>query len=270
MFATGSQILWGSPKGVTQMGRSIIHSICCDSSPRRNRCALRPFGAVDSICTRMKVRVSIAGFVLAAVALVVPRAPAQDGLRGAFTQLEHVQRDVSALAPADFDNDSRPDGAVLSKAGWLNGQRLFRIDLHLTAGKDASIDFHSVETDLEIAAVDVNRDGAPDIVVERPLTHQRVEVFLNDGYGVFQRVASNSFSYLDEATAQWCPTLAPLYLPVAILPSLRGFELPEVRVTVLVDTDHAQNAHDATAALLAQCAAHAPSAPRAPPSVVQS
>lgn len=221
----------------------------------------------------MKLRVSIVGFVLAALALVVPRAPAQDGLRGAFSQLEQAQRNLpglsGALAPADFDNDSRPDGAVLSRAGWLNGQRLFRIDLHVTARNDVSISFRSAEPELEISAIDINRDGAPDIVVEKPFSHQLVEVFLNNGDGVFQRAEIGSFYLQDDSAPGWRERLGPLYLPIAILPSMRGFELPAHASRAIAQEDDPEAGHFWRAVPVAHSAARAPSGPRAPPSLPQ-
>jgi hypothetical protein len=157
---------------------------------------------------------------------------------------------------------------VLSQTGWLNGQRLFRIDLHVTAGKDATISFPSSEPNLCISAIDVNRDGAPDIVVERPFTHRRVQVYLNDGHGAFQRVENNSFSLPDDSGPLWRAFIDPLNPPMALLSATRGFELASVKACALVYGDGAGAANFWPEVLLAQCGARAPSNSRAPPSLL--
>jgi hypothetical protein len=220
----------------------------------------------------MKLRVCIVGFLLAALALCVPSASAQDGLRGALSQMGQALPGVAGfgrgLAAADFDNDSQPDGAVLSQAGLLNGQRRFRIDLHLTAGKDVTLTFPSTEPDLDISAVDVNRDGALDIVVEKPFTHQRVQVYLNDGYGAFQKVESNSFSPLDDSLPLWGARMEPLNLPMAFLPATRGFEMAGIKGFALAYGQDAGCGNFWPQVLIAQHGARAPSTPRAPPSLL--
>lgn len=219
----------------------------------------------------MKLRVFIVGLLLSALALCAPRASAQDGLRGALGQVSQTLPggvQFSQLAAADFDHDSQPDGAVLSQAGWLNGQRLFRIDLHVTAGNDATLSFASAEPNLDISAIDVNRDGAPDIVVERPFTHQRVQVYLNDGHGSFQRVENNSFALPDDSGSVWRAYMDPLNLPMALLPATRGFELASVKSCALAYGDAAGAANFWPEVLLAQCGARAPSRSRAPPSLL--
>lgn len=233
------------------------------------------FGAVDGICTCMKLRVSIVGFVLAVLALMAPhQASAQDGLRGAFSQLDQAHKGLAVLSgellPADFDHDSRLDGAVLSKAGWLNGRRVFRIDLHLTAAKDVSFSFRSAEPELELSAVDVNRDGALDIVVEKPFTHQRVEVFLNDGYGAFQKVESYSYSLPKDSALHWRHRVDPLYMPMAMLASSRGFELPIGRTSLTLQADDLNASHFWPTAQFVKCAARDSSGSRAPPSLLHS
>jgi hypothetical protein len=220
----------------------------------------------------MKLRVCILGLLLATLALFVPKSSAQDGLRGALSQMGQAQPGAGgfsrALAAADFDNDSRPDGAVISQAGWLDGQRCFRIDLHVTAGKDISFTFPSAEPDLDISAVDVNRDGAADIVVERPFSHQRVQVYLNDGHGAFQKVESNSFFVPDDSGPLWRVVMDPLNFSMALLPATRGFEFASVKGCALAYGDDAGAANFWPKVLLTQCGARGPSSSRAPPSLL--
>lgn len=217
----------------------------------------------------MKRNLAIFGFLLPALALCPPRASAQDGLRGAMSQIGQASHNAlgftRTLAPADFDNDSQPDGAVLSQAGWLSGQRLFRIDLHVTAGKDATITFLSAEPNLDISAVDVNGDGAPDIVVERAFTHRRLHVYLNDGHGTFQPAGTSIFSAQDDSAPLWQAAAIPQNPLGAVLPPTRGFELNGVHAVAIVRRDDAGISCFWPEVLLAQCGARAPSAARAPP-----
>lgn len=141
----------------------------------------------------------------------------------------------------------------------------FRIELHLTGQPNATIRFSSAETQLAITSLDVNRDGAPDILVEKTLTHQRVQVYLNDGHGAFQRSTSEDFIASDDPHPLWCARVSPQYPPVLFLPATRGSEIAgahsagEWRV---VDSNRVSFWPEM---LLAQCGARAPSASRGPP-----
>src|SRR5262249_27533566 len=90
------------------------------------------------------------------------------------------------LAVADFDNDHKLDGAVLVDSGQLHGRKTFRIRLYLSGSGNSELIFESAETALAIRTLDVNEDGATDVVIERPLSHQRLYVWLNDGHGDFR------------------------------------------------------------------------------------
>ena len=142
----------------------------------------------------MNLRSICAGFVLAiSVVLAAPCLWGQDGIEGALSRTNlKSQLDLSeslwrTLAVADFDNDHKLDGAVLVDSGRLQGQNTFRIDLHLSGRTDSELIFESAEIALAVIALDVNEDGATDVVVERTLTHQRLYVWLNDGHGDFHR-----------------------------------------------------------------------------------
>lgn len=139
-----------------------------------------------SICAKFVLAILL---VLAAHCLY-----AQDGIGGALSHanlaspLNLSNPFGRTLAGADFDNDHKLDGAVLLDSGGLHGQSTFYIiELHLSGGGNTELSFESAEIALAITALDVNEDGATDIVVERTLTHQRVYVWLNDGYGDFHR-----------------------------------------------------------------------------------
>jgi hypothetical protein len=156
----------------------------------------------------MKVRSPFFRIILIALALAAPSVWAQDGLGGALSKLGRTPSLLQnsfgqRLISADFDNDQRPDGAVLLDAGQLDGQKVFRIEFHVTAGKDHELTFASNETALAISALDVNQDGTPDIVVEQAFTHKRLHVWLNDGHGFFRKVRSEDFPSPTESPCQW-------------------------------------------------------------------
>ena len=176
----------------------------------------------------MKLRLSIYAIVVSLLLIFVPWLRAQDGLLGALAQQgtrSQLAFDFTQpLAAADFDNDNKPDAAVLLPAGLTDGKQSFRIELHVTSGRDDTIVFSAVERSLSISALDVNRDGAPDIVIEKPFTRQRVQVYLNDGHGVFHEARSEDFAFpepLSDTLRAWFVELTPS----SYLPSTRGFEI---------------------------------------------
>ena len=126
---------------------------------------------------------------------------------------------IERVAAADFDNDQRPDGAVLLSGEPFKGRRVFRIRLHFTAGKDRDLTFQSNEASLAISALDVNQDGIPDLVVEQPLTRKRLMVWLNDGHGEFHQVRVEDFPPTSEAPCKWKVPIAEPGSLVLALPS---------------------------------------------------
>jgi hypothetical protein len=220
----------------------------------------------------MHRRTSLIGIALSLLVLFVPAVWAQDGLRGALSRSAERARVGFALgtevAAADFDNDQKPDGAVLLEAGLMNRERAFRIELHMTAGQNATITFSSAETGLTISALDVNRDGAPDILVEKAITHQRLRVYLNNGHGVFERASKEAFPTPDDSEPLWRARLSAQNLPPVFLPVTRGFELHRAQAAIVPRGEDAGRTSFWPDALLAQNGARAPSAARAPPSLL--
>lgn len=146
---------------------------------------------------------------LAFVALVSagPQLRAQDGLSGAWSDLEKTQVVLhtgfaQGLAAADFDRDARPDGAVLMDAGVFEGRRRFRIKLHFTNARNRELTFESSETALQLATPDLNRDGVPDLVVEQVFTHKRLQVWLNNGHGEFRSARVQDYPSM-ETPSRW-------------------------------------------------------------------
>jgi hypothetical protein len=146
----------------------------------------------------MKACTLIPRFALAVLALIAPTLWAQDGLGGAVSRLGSTYTLLrepfeQRLAAEDFDNDRKPDGAVLLDTGQIHGQKTFRIELHVTARTNSELSFESNEPALAITSSDVNQDGAPDIVVEQSFTHKRLHIWLNDGHGSFHKTRLEDF-----------------------------------------------------------------------------
>lgn len=216
----------------------------------------------------MKFRYSIFGTLLSLLVLFLPAARAQDGLRGALSRhaepLPGTLRSVHELAIADFDRDDKPDGAVLSHVGFLNGQSLFRIELHLSADKNSAITFSTAERSLTISGLDVNGDGVPDIVVEKAFTRQRVLIYLNDGHGAFRNASIETYPMPDPSAPQ-CGTRLTQDLPLRLLASARSFRIAREERISIIRPPVLRPLGFWHEALSAQSRLGAPSAPRAPP-----
>ena len=152
----------------------------------------------------MKARSVLFKIVVAALSLTPLCLWAQDGLEGALSRVNlaspaRLGKPFSQpLAAADFDGDHKPDGAVLVEAGGTGQRAGFRtIEVHFTNRKNSELTFASTETSLALSALDVNRDGTVDIVVEHPLTHKRLQVWLNDGRGGFREGRNEDFTAPD-------------------------------------------------------------------------
>ena len=153
----------------------------------------------------MKTRAPIFTIALIVLALGAPSLWAQDGLAGAISRIRNArglldQQCGQSFVAADFDNDHKPDGAVLLDAGHVRGRMSFRIEFYDSTRKGGEITFASNESSLAIRAVDVNRDGATDIVVEQIFTHKRLQVWLNDGHGSFYPARVEDFQSEDDGS----------------------------------------------------------------------
>jgi hypothetical protein len=210
-------------------------------------------------------------WALAALALVCPLVRAQDGLRGALPETGNARTLLhrtlgQKLAAADFDNDQRPDGAVLLDAGeFLTGGQLFRIRLHLSTAQDQDLIFESPETGLTISALDVNQDGAPDLVVEQALTGKRLGIWLNDGHGKFRPARVEDFPASTDAPGSWqSPHEGQDYLVLA-LPSRTGYDSPISIAESLRYNSSSSNWRDRGNVRRTQTGSLAFHSPRAPP-----
>lgn len=218
----------------------------------------------------MRSRYSSLSIVLSVLFLCVPTIRAQDGLRGTLSPSRGYARFVPVfgeqVAAADFDRDDRPDGAILMEAGRWHGEKAFRIELHLTALPNVTINFSSAETGLSISTLDVNRDGAPDIVLEKVFTHKRLKVYLNDGHGRFQKASPEAFPSPDESAPRLRAEMNVQDLPTLCIPTSRDWELAQT--APVLRHGHVVRTTAGMETSLVLCGARAPSASRAPPSLL--
>jgi hypothetical protein len=217
----------------------------------------------------MKLRPSILVILAVMLLVSVPSLLAQDGLLGASAErtgtaccspdFEHH------LAVADFDNDQKPDGALLLPVGLLSGNRSFRIELHVTSGKDDAIVFSAPEQSLSISAFDINRDGAPDIVIEKALTGQRIQVYLNDGHGSFHEALSDLYPLPDPEAHKLRAWFAQSG-PSSYLLTARGFQVAGLNEVSHLPANQTCSFNSWPEKLLVLSGPRAPSHSRAPPS----
>jgi hypothetical protein len=110
---------------------------------------------------------------------------AQEGLSDAFARLRTCWTPTNTLlgpsvAAADFNHDQHADGALL-----VHDHKRFRIEIHLRSHRVSNISFASNLPALAMFALDVNRDGIPDLVIQDPFSRKRLFVWINDGHGGF-------------------------------------------------------------------------------------
>lgn len=167
-------------------------------------------------------------FIAMCMAMTPLSVRAQDGLWGAEARLTanevfpHRLFDQRLVA-ADFDNDHKPDGAVLISVARTDGHKTFRIEFHTTAHENTEVIFGSNESELTISVLDVNRDGAPDIVLRQAVTQKVLQVWMNDGRGAFREARREELGLVpDESPCQLSSYSQVQDCPAFSLPSKSG------------------------------------------------
>jgi hypothetical protein len=207
---------------------------------------------------------------LIALALTSPFVRAQDGLGRALSEAGKTRNLLSSslgqkFVAADFDNDRRPDGAILLEGGQLAGRQVFRIRLFIASDSVRELTFESNETALTISALDVNQDGTPDLVVEQAFTHKRLQVWLNDGHGRFHPARVEDFPPFREAP--WhlkCPASDACSLVLA-LPSRTENDHAALILQILRFSSSSSNWRTHTGNRQTQSGSLAFHSPRSPP-----
>jgi hypothetical protein len=105
----------------------------------------------------------------------------------------------------------------------LLGSGSFRIELHFTSRDNASIAFQSPESDIRVAAADIDHDGDIDLIIEQSLTRKRLQVWINDGHGNFEKGRIEDFPSAPVPTRELMSSERP-DCPAVSLPTQRGFE----------------------------------------------
>jgi hypothetical protein len=159
-------------------------------------------------------------------------ASAQDGLKGALTEISRGATSRPSYRPifeptlaiADFDNDDKPDGAVLLDSGPFSGQGSHQIELHFTNRTNVELTFQSAETNLSVYGTDIDQDGDVDLVVEQSITHKRLQLWLNNGHGDFEKGRIADFPSSAAQTGQQIKDAEELNIPAVSLPPQRCVE----------------------------------------------
>jgi hypothetical protein len=209
------------------------------------------------------------------LAFLTPVIWAQDGIQGALSRIEAPAQLLhhtfsQQIVAGDFDNDQRPDGAVLLDVGQINGQRSFRLEIHLSTGTNTGFAFSSPESALSISALDVNADGLPDIIVQKAFTHERLQVWLNDGHGSFRKVNSENYPSRTGAPTQFQARTPEQNGPANWLPAKVGTEVADVPSRPLCAPDSFGLRNLWSELLLAHSLPRAPNPARGPPSLLSS
>ena len=165
--------------------------------------------------------------LLSILVFCTPLVSAQDGLGGALPHSPMATVSLPGFGPqtvaADFDQDQRPDGAILTRIPTLNGRDCYQIEVHLTAGRNQVIAVSLVGAGLAIKVSDINRDGAPDLIIRKALTDKLLKVYLNNGHGHFYGANSANYTLPKSPSTFWGQKLTQ-EMPVLSLPPTRGID----------------------------------------------
>jgi len=158
-------------------------------------------------------------------ALCTPHLLANGGLAGALSRSNLARPLGRSLAIADFDRDSKADGAVLIDPDRRLGEHSFRIEFHLSGRANAKVSFESRAAGHRIGAWDIDRDGDTDVIVGEAFTQQLLHVWLNDGHGAFHKGRIEDYpSATSPSHERWTRPDHWQYAPSFSLPVQRGSE----------------------------------------------
>jgi len=206
------------------------------------------------------------------LALAASSLWAQAGLEGALSRVDRTSPAGLAApwcrtpAAADFDDDNRPDGAILLDYGWQPQTGFRAIELHFTDGGDSELPFESNRSGLAVSALDVNQDGAADLVLEQDLTHKFLPIWRNEGRGRLRNVRDKDFPSFSDAGNHWLegPSQRSGF-PASGLPPQRGSDLAITTGCMLAYRAFAAREPTPPFPSSAGSRAVGPASPRAPP-----
>jgi hypothetical protein len=112
----------------------------------------------------------------------------------------------------------------------------------------------------------VNRDGAPDLVVEQAFTQKPIQIWLNDGHGSFRVAKSGNYPWSTELPTRWRQVFPPQDGLAPYLPSRSGSEQSVVTSESIFAADMSERRSVWPQVLLAICGPRAANLSRGPPS----
>src|SRR5262249_53518290 len=133
--------------------------------------------------------------VVCALLLLLSALASRDASAQAITHARpmHIAlRAGTAAAPfgpatviSDFDADGAPDSAIADRT-TRNGAN-YKIEVQLSGGSTQTMSFFSTKGALHFAALALDNDHDPALVVTPVLSHEVVGIWVNDGPGHFPR-----------------------------------------------------------------------------------
>jgi hypothetical protein len=143
----------------------------------------------------------------------------------------------AAIAISDFDADGAPDSAIADRT-TRNGAN-YKIEVHLSGGATQTMSFFSTKGALHVAALDLDNDHDPDLVVTPVLSREVVGIWVNDGTGHFTRGRDEPYRST-VPIAQSVPAVSGSSLALlAAIPVRRFHDIGLTRTAFALRLDHA-------------------------------
>ena len=141
-------------------------------------------------------------------------------------------RAVVTFAIADFDGDRRPDLANIQTGQTSVSTTDYWIQVRLTTADEQYLRIVAPPGGLQVAARDVNGDGAIDLVLTTAWLKEPVAILLNDGHGSFRRLEQESAcSGPSESEVAYASDILPVALPADIPSQSRAGACQGTRLT---------------------------------------